>query len=71
MIEAMKRINQQSTSFKEYMYLLQWFVFPYKKGTDDAIRNILTNDIYKRVSSKKIDNANDGKIKDERLTKIG
>ncbi|WQJ53622.1 MAG: hypothetical protein [Wendovervirus sonii] len=69
MIEAMKRINQQSTSFKEYMYLLQWFVFPYKKGTDDAIRDILTNDIYRRQSSKKIDKTNQSE--DERMTKIG
>lgn len=65
---AMKRINQQSTGFKEYMYLLQWFVFPYKKGTDDCIREILTNSIYNKVSSKKIDNA---KLKDQRTTKIG
>ena len=39
---SMKRINQQSTSFDEYNYLLQWFVFPYKEGTDIAIRKILT-----------------------------
>lgn len=66
---AMKRINQQSTGFKEYMYLLQWFVFPFKKNTDDAIRKILTEDIYKLSSSKKIDKKQDDD--DARRTKIG
>lgn len=66
---AMKRINQQSTGFKEYMYLLQWFVFPYKKNTDDAIRKILTEDIYSLKSSKKIDKKSDDD--DSRRTKIG
>lgn len=65
---AMKRINQQSTGFREYMYLLQWFVFPYKKGTDEAIRKILTEDIYHKTTSKKLDNV---KLKDSRTTKIG
>lgn len=69
MKEAMKRINQQSTGFKEYMYLLQWFVFPYKNKTDDAIRQILTEDIYHLKSSKKIDNKKDKD--DKRITKIG
>lgn len=66
---AMKRINQQSTGFKEYMYLLQWFVFPFKKNTDDAIRKILTEDIYSLKSSKKIDKSKDDD--DTRRTKIG
>lgn len=65
---AMRRINQQATGFKEYMYLLQWFVFPYKKGTDEAIRTILTEDIYRKTSSKKLDKF---KTKDSRTTKIG
>lgn len=66
---AMKRINQQSTGFKEYMYLLQWFVFPYKKNTDDAIRKILTEDIYHLSSSKKVDGRKNDN--DKRMTKIG
>lgn len=66
---AMKRIEQQSTSFGEYMYLLQWFVFPFKKGTDNEIRDILSNEIYHLTSSKKIDLK---KNKDDnRITKIG
>lgn len=72
MEESMRRINQQSTSFKEYMYLLQWFVFPFKEHTDDAIRTILTEKIYNKTSSKKIDQVS--KIstdQDERVTKIG
>lgn len=72
---AMKRINQQSTSFEEYNYLLQWFVFPYKEGTDIAIRKILTENIYHLSSSAKIDNVNNLKIKrygeDKRQSKIG
>lgn len=72
---SMKRINQQSTSFEEYNYLLQWFVFPYKEGTDIAIRKILTENIYHLSSSAKIDNVNDMKIKrygeDKRQSKIG
>lgn len=66
---AMRRINQQSTGFKEYMYLLQWFVFPYKKDIDDEIRTILTEDIYHKTSSKKLDSVI--KQKDSRTTKIG
>ena len=72
---SMKRINQQSTSFEEYNYLLQWFVFPFKEGTDIAIRKILTENIYHLSSSAKIDNVNDMKIKrygeDKRQSKIG
>lgn len=72
---AMKRINQQSTSFEEYNYLLQWFVFPFKEGTDIAIRKILTENIYHLSSSAKIDNVNHMKIKrygeDKRQSKIG
>ena len=72
---SMKRINQQSTSFEEYNYLLQWFVFPFKEGTDIAIRKILTEDIYHLSSSTKIDNVNKLKNKrygeDKRQTKIG
>ena len=72
---SMKRINQQSTSFEEYNYLLQWFVFPYKEGTDIAIRKILTENIYHLSSSSKIDNVNNLKKKrygeDKRQTKIG
>lgn len=72
---AMKRINQQSTSFEEYNYLLQWFVFPYKEGTDIAIRKILTENIYHLSSSAKIDNVNHLKAKrygeDKRQSKIG
>lgn len=72
---SMKRINQQSTSFEEFNYLLQWFVFPYKPGTDAAIRQILTEDIYHLVSSKKVDNINKLKNKkygeDKRQSKIG
>ena len=72
---SMKRINQQSTSFEEYNYLLQWFVFPYKEGTDIAIRKILTENIYHLSSSAKIDNVNHLKNKrygeDKRQTKIG
>ena len=71
----MKRINQQSTSFEEYNYLLQWFVFPFKEGTDIAIRKILTENIYHLSSSAKIDNVNNMKIKrygeDKRQSKIG
>lgn len=72
---SMKRINQQSTSFEEYNYLLQWFVFPFKEGTDIAIRKILTENIYHLSSSAKIDNVNNMKIKrygeDKRQSKIG
>lgn len=72
MEESMRRINQQSTSFKEYMYLLQWFVFPFKEHTDDAIRTILTDNIYNKTSSKKIDQVNKlSSEQDERTTKIG
>ena len=72
---AMKRINQQSTSFEEFNYLLQWFVFPYKQDTDVAIRKILTENIYHLSSSAKIDSVNKLKSKrygeDKRQTKIG
>jgi len=55
--------------------LLQWFVFPFKEGTDIAIRKILTENIYHLSSSAKIDNVNDMKIKrygeDKRQSKIG
>lgn len=72
---AMKRINQQSTSFEEFNYLLQWFVFPYKQDTDVAIRKILTENIYHLASSAKIDSVNKLKSKrygeDKRQTKIG
>ena len=72
---AMKRINQQATSFEEFNYLLQWFVFPYKQDTDVAIRKILTENIYHLTSSAKIDSVNKLKSKrygeDKRQTKIG
>lgn len=69
---AMKRINQQSTGFKEYMYLLQWFVFPYKQGIDKEIRKILTEDIYHLTTSERIDKVNTkSNNKDIRRTKIG
>lgn len=72
---AMKRINQQSTGFKEYMYLLQWFVFPFRNDIDTEIRKILTDHIYNLTSSEKIDKVNvikDKKSgKDKRRTKIG
>ena len=65
---ALKRINQYSTGFKEYMYLLQWFVFPYKKGIDNQIRKILAKCIYKLKTSQ--DQKKPFKH-DERLTHIG